>query len=146
MSDAGRRAVRRDAGKECTERAAFGGGARGKRRVAAALRQDVDHAADGVAAIERRLRPAQHFDAVDIVDQQIAELAVHGWDLAVATGQSTPLDTEVGDTALTWARTALQPQFRGSEDEGKAFGPEVDVPEDAPLYDRLAGFFGHRPI
>ena len=78
------------------------------------------------------------------VDQQIAELAVHGWDLAVATGQSTHLDPEVGDAALTWARTALKPQFRGTEDEGKAFGPEIDLPEDAPLYDRLAGFLGHR--
>lgn len=78
------------------------------------------------------------------VDQQIAEIAVHGWDLAVATGQSTHLDSEVGHTALDWARTALRPQFRGGEDEDKAFGPEVDVPDDAPLYDRLAGFFGHR--
>ena len=78
------------------------------------------------------------------VDQQIAEFAVHGWDLAVATGQSTHLDPEVGDAALTWARTALRPQLRGGEDEGKAFGPEVDLPQDAPLYDRLAGFFGHR--
>jgi uncharacterized protein (TIGR03086 family) len=78
------------------------------------------------------------------LDQQIAEFAVHGWDLAVATGQPTLLDPEVGDAALTWARMALQPQFRGSEEEGKAFGPQVDVAEDAPLYDRLAGFFGHR--
>jgi uncharacterized protein (TIGR03086 family) len=78
------------------------------------------------------------------VDQQIAELAVHGWDLAVATGQSTDLDQTVGDAALTWARTALWPQFRGTEDEGKAFGPEVDLPQDAPLYDRLAAFFGRR--
>lgn len=78
------------------------------------------------------------------LDQQIAEIAVHGWDLAVATGQSTHLDPEVADTALAWARTALRPQFRGGEDEDKAFGPEVDVSEDAPLYDRLAGFFGHR--
>jgi uncharacterized protein (TIGR03086 family) len=80
------------------------------------------------------------------IDQQITELAVHGWDLAIATGQSTELDPEVGDTGLTWARTALRPEFRGSEDEGKAFGPEIDVPQDAPLYERLAGFFGHRPI
>jgi uncharacterized protein (TIGR03086 family) len=78
------------------------------------------------------------------LDQQIAELAVHGWDLAVATGQSPHLDPEVADTALTWARTALRPEFRGGEAEGKAFGPEIDLPQDAPLYDRLAGFFGHR--
>lgn len=78
------------------------------------------------------------------VDQQIAEFAVHGWDLAVATGQSTHLDPEIAETALSWARTALRPQFRGSEDEGKVFGPEVELPADAPVYDRLAGFFGHR--
>lgn len=78
------------------------------------------------------------------VDQEITEVAVHGWDLAVATGQSTHLDAEVGDTALAWARTALRPEFRGSEDEGKVFGPEVSVPDDSPLYDRLAGFFGHQ--
>ena len=78
------------------------------------------------------------------IDQQIAEFAVHGWDLAVATEQSTQLDPEVGDTALAWGPTALRPEFRGGEDEGKAFGPEVDLPQDAPLYDRLAAFFGHR--
>jgi len=78
------------------------------------------------------------------VDQQIAELAVHAWDLAVATGQSTDLDPEVAQTALAWARGTLQPGFRGSEEEGKAFGPEVTVPEDAPVYDRLAAFFGRR--
>jgi len=78
------------------------------------------------------------------LDQQIAEFAVHGWDLAVATGQSTHLDPEIAQTALAWAQVALQPAFRGSEDEGKAFGPEVELSQDAPLYDRLAGFFGHR--
>lgn len=80
------------------------------------------------------------------IDQQITELAVHGWDLAIATAQPRDLDLEVGETALAWARSALRPDFRGSENEGKAFGPEVDVPENAPLYDRLAGFFGHRPL
>ena len=78
------------------------------------------------------------------LDQQIAELACHAWDLAVATGQSTHLDEEVGQASLAWARQALQPQFRGTEADGKAFGPEVPVPDDAPVYDRLAGFFGHR--
>ncbi len=78
------------------------------------------------------------------IDQQIAELAVHGWDLAVATGQPTELDPEIGDTAITWARATLAPAYRGTEADGKVFGPEVEVPQNAPLYDRLAGFFGHR--
>jgi uncharacterized protein (TIGR03086 family) len=77
------------------------------------------------------------------VDQQIAEFAIHGWDLDVATGQATDLDPSVAEVALAWGRTALKPAFRGDEADGKAFGPEVDVPEGAPPYVKLAGFFGH---
>jgi uncharacterized protein (TIGR03086 family) len=76
------------------------------------------------------------------VDQQTAEFAVHAWDLARATGQSTDLDSQVGQAALDWMRGALHPQFRGDEAEGKAFGPEVSISDDAPLYDRLAAFAG----
>ena len=38
------------------------------------------------------------------VAQQTAELACHSWDLAVATGQSTDLDEQVGVASLAWAR------------------------------------------
>ncbi|MER5353559.1 TIGR03086 family metal-binding protein [Kitasatospora sp. NPDC002551] len=80
------------------------------------------------------------------VDQQIAEFAVHGWDLARATGQSTAgLDHEVAEASLTWAHGALRPEYRGSEEERHAFGPEVEAAEDAPVYDRLAAFFGRDP-
>ena len=77
------------------------------------------------------------------VDQQIAEFAAHSWDIAKATGQSTDvLDPEVAEAALAFVRSALRAEFRGPEEEGKAFGPEVPVPDDAPVYDRLAGFLG----
>ncbi|MFI6444504.1 TIGR03086 family metal-binding protein [Kitasatospora sp. NPDC050543] len=79
------------------------------------------------------------------VDQQVAEFAVHAWDLARATGQSTELDEEVGRSSLEWARRALRPEHRGTEAEGHVFGPEVPVPSDAPLYDRLAAWFGRDP-
>jgi uncharacterized protein (TIGR03086 family) len=82
---------------------------------------------------------------VSRADQQIAELAVHAWDLARATGQSEDLDQQVATHGLRWARQNLAPQHRGSEDEGKAFGPEVVVPDDAPMYERLAGWFGRDP-
>jgi hypothetical protein len=36
-------------------------------------------------------------------------------------------------------------QFRGDEASGQSFGAEVAVADDAPLYDRLAGFFGRDP-
>ena len=79
------------------------------------------------------------------VGQQLANFAVHGWDVAKATGQSTELDPEVGEAALAWGRENLKPEFRGEEGSGKVFGLEVQVPPDAPLYDRLAGFFGRDP-
>jgi uncharacterized protein (TIGR03086 family) len=79
------------------------------------------------------------------VDMQIAELAVHAWDLATATGQRVDLDPEVAETALAWMRGTMAPQFRGTEEEGKAFGPEVPIADDAPAYDRLAAFAGRRP-
>ncbi|SNT00450.1 TIGR03086 family protein [Asanoa hainanensis] len=76
------------------------------------------------------------------VDLQTAEFAVHAWDLARATGQSTNLDPEVGQLALDWMRGTLVPQFRGPESEGKSFGPEVPISAEAHLYDRLAAFAG----
>lgn len=79
------------------------------------------------------------------VDQQVAEFATHTWDLMTATDQHLDLDPEVGRAALDWARGALQPAFRGAESEGKAFGPEVPAPADAPVYEQLAAFFGRRP-
>jgi uncharacterized protein (TIGR03086 family) len=77
--------------------------------------------------------------------QQIAEIAQHTWDLAAATGQRDVLDDTVAAQALTWARGALSPQFRGPEESGKAFGEEQAVAADAPMPDQLAAFFGRDP-
>jgi uncharacterized protein (TIGR03086 family) len=75
-------------------------------------------------------------------DQQIAELATHGWDLVKATGQRADLDPALAEHALDWSHQVLRPEFRGP---GKAFGLEVPVSPDAPAYDRLAGWFGRDP-
>ncbi|MBV9384304.1 MAG: TIGR03086 family protein [Streptosporangiaceae bacterium] len=74
--------------------------------------------------------------------QQIAELAVHGWDLVKATGQKADLDPALAEHALSWSRQMLRPDFRGPD---RAFGLEVPVSPDAPAYDRLAGWFGRDP-
>ena len=79
------------------------------------------------------------------VYNQIANYAVHAWDIARATGVATALDPRVGQAALDFMRANLRPQFRGAESDGKVFGPEVEVPADAPLYDRLAAFAGRDP-
>ena len=80
-----------------------------------------------------------------VADLQTTELAVHAWDLARATGQSIDLDAAVGEQPLRFGRDMLKPEHRGGEGGGMAFGAEVAVAADAPLYDRLAGWFGRRP-
>jgi uncharacterized protein (TIGR03086 family) len=77
--------------------------------------------------------------AVWAVGQHYADITQHGWDVARATGQSTDLDAELGQASLDWARQSLKPEYRG-----KAFAPEVSAPEAAPVYDKLAAFFGRR--
>ena len=83
--------------------------------------------------------------AVWTVDQQLTEVAMHAWDVARATGQSTDLDPEVGQRALDWGHENLKPEYRGDEASGSHIGPEVPTPADAPLYDRLAAFGGRDP-
>ena len=70
------------------------------------------------------------------IGQHASDIAVHGWDIARATGQTADFDPEVAEVGLEWARENLKPHFRG-----QAFGPEVSVSPDAPPYDRLADFF-----
>ncbi len=77
------------------------------------------------------------------VMQHVSDLAVHAWDIAVATGQpTTSFDPRLAEASLAWARQNLKPEYRGPD---KAFGAEVHVPDSAPAYDRLVGFFGRRP-
>jgi uncharacterized protein (TIGR03086 family) len=110
-------------------------------------------AADGLraawereGALDRTVKsPSGEVPVTWSIGLQIADLVVHAWDLAKATGQSTALDPELGEMALDWGRRNLRPEFRGAEGSGKSFGPEVRVPDDAPVYDRLAAFFGRTP-
>jgi uncharacterized protein (TIGR03086 family) len=112
-----------------------------------------DAAAAGLMEVWRRpgmlertfTSPLGELTATWRVGQQIADVAVHGWDVAKATGQPSELDPDVGQFALDWGRENLKPEFRGEEGSGKSFGFEVDVPEEALLYDRLAGVFGRDP-
>jgi uncharacterized protein (TIGR03086 family) len=79
------------------------------------------------------------------VGQQIADFVVHGWDIAKATAQSADFDPDLEQSSLDWGRENLKPEFRGDEASGRVFGPEVAVSEDAPVLDRLIGFFGRDP-
>ncbi|MFE3105865.1 TIGR03086 family metal-binding protein [Nocardia tengchongensis] len=75
-------------------------------------------------------------------DQQIAEFAMHAWDLTRATGQGRALEPDLAEHALAWSRQVLKPEYRG---QGRAFGPEWPIAADAPAYDRLAAWFGRDP-
>ncbi len=72
-------------------------------------------------------------------DWQIAEYAVHTWDLVKATGQDRPLDPSVAERGYAFMSKALTPENRG-----EAFKPEVEVSEGTDPYDRIAAFAGRQ--
>ena len=71
---------------------------------------------------------------------QVAEYAVHSWDLARGTGADLALDDSLAEAALAAMRGGLTDENRQG-----AFGPEVPVPDDATAYERLAAFSGRDP-
>ncbi|GAA2091396.1 TIGR03086 family metal-binding protein [Actinomadura alba] len=89
--------------------------------------------------------PFGEVPAIWTVGQQITELVIHAWDICKATGQPTDLDPEPGRAALQWSEENLTPQMRGNEADGHHIGPQLRVPDDAPLYDRIAAFGGRDP-
>jgi uncharacterized protein (TIGR03086 family) len=69
------------------------------------------------------------------------EVLVHGWDLAVATGQPYRADPASTEACLELARQfAAVPEMRD-----QIYGPVVPVPDDAPPMDRLLGLTGRDP-
>jgi uncharacterized protein (TIGR03086 family) len=70
------------------------------------------------------------------------EYQVHGWDLARATGQPWSPPAAAVAESLAFAPGMLTSDYQG---EGKAFGPQVAVPESAPAFDRLLGLSGRDP-
>jgi uncharacterized protein (TIGR03086 family) len=80
--------------------------------------------------------------ATMVFNMTVMEEITHGWDLARATGQPIPYTEEEASEALGRAQQTLPPQYRG---EGMAFGDIVEVSDDAPAIDRLAGFMGRSP-
>ncbi|MEM7096072.1 MAG: TIGR03086 family metal-binding protein [Actinomycetota bacterium] len=77
-----------------------------------------------------------------LVGSYVGEQAVHGWDIAQATGQTIEIDDAVLQPALDGLRFGLPAEGRGAE---IPFGPVV-VPEspDASTLDHLAGWSGRQ--
>lgn len=70
------------------------------------------------------------------------DLTIHAWDVAKATGQVSALDPELCEATFALGRTMMRDEYR---QPGRGFGPEVAVPDDAPICDRMAAFFGRHP-
>jgi uncharacterized protein (TIGR03086 family) len=94
-------------------------------------------------ATERTLTVSQgELPGRAVAGMMLIEYIGHGWDLATATGQPVPYSDDEAAAALRVAQAMLTPEFRG---EGKPFGEEVPVPENADAVTRLLGFIGRDP-
>lgn len=70
----------------------------------------------------------------------IGDVLIHTWDLARATGLDEQLDAD--EVALLLSR--MQPMDEMMR-KGDAFGPKVEVPDDADEQTRLIAFTGRQP-
>jgi uncharacterized protein (TIGR03086 family) len=65
--------------------------------------------------------------------------AIHGWDIAKATGQDPTIPAEIAEHFIPLA-SGLPDAVRGL-----VFAPAVEVPADAPASDRLVALLGRQP-
>ena len=78
--------------------------------------------------------------AADIAAMMVAELVLHGWDLAVATGQAYTVPDRAAAAALA-AVEANAELFR----QYKGFAEPVPVADGAPALDRALALSGRDP-
>ena len=71
------------------------------------------------------------------------EALVHGWDLAVATGQDAEADPAVAEAALEAVQRFLPADMRGEE---IPFDAVVEAAPDTGPTERLANWSGHRRL
>ena len=74
----------------------------------------------------------------------IMDLLIHKWDLAKGTDQNTTLDSGL----VQVIHDAFAPQMEGlrkMDFGGPIYGPEVSVPADASLQDKVIAMMGRQP-
>ena len=70
------------------------------------------------------------------------ETVMHGWDLAKSTGQEFPVSDDIGEAIFGIAQQVCSDDRRG---EGKPFGAEINVAEDASAFEKALGLSGRDP-
>jgi uncharacterized protein (TIGR03086 family) len=70
------------------------------------------------------------------------EIVVHGWDIAVSSGQSYSCPSDLIQAAYGFVESTVARSPNGSPG---LFGPPVTTPKDAPLLDQLIGLTGRDP-
>jgi uncharacterized protein (TIGR03086 family) len=91
---------------------------------------------DGTVQIGSNEAPAKTMAGVLSI-----EFLIHAWDYARATDQTVEPTPEVAEFVLGLARNIIPPSGRTNV----GFDDPVDVPDDAPLFDRLIAFTGRWP-
>ena len=113
------------------------------------------------AVLTRPMRlPWAELPGAGILAAYTAEVTLHTWDLATATGQRPAWDAQVlevayralsrslpseGRAAIFAAVAAKMPAHARDGRGGAPFGEAVPVPDEAPLIDRLVAWTGRRP-
>lgn len=87
--------------------------------------------------------PWGEFPGVALMHAYTGELAVHAWDLAMATGVEFSIDDSLLHGALVAAKFI---PAEGRDTPELPFSPVVDPGPDAPVLDQLAGWMGRNVI
>lgn len=73
----------------------------------------------------------------------VAEAAVHGWDVGRAAGRPVVIDDDVAEAVYGMTSSMMAP--RGEFPRGDSFAEPVEVPDDAPIADKMIAYMGRRP-
>ena len=97
-------------------------------------------AADGDALTRSHATPLGDMPGNVLGGFTTLDIAVHGWDLAKATGQHAALGDDLANEVLAFARQTITASTRAPR-----IGPAVTTDREASATDRLVAFLGRRP-
>jgi uncharacterized protein (TIGR03086 family) len=96
--------------------------------------------AEGMLARQVEVREFGVLPGAFAVSMHFIDGVVHGWDVARALGRPGDLDPHLAEAALEMVLRL--PLSRGP---GQVFGHLVEVPDNAPVYQRLVAHLGRDP-